>query len=251
MTRQGVGVFRQKLDIYRGLRFQIYELPIIGTLLLKHTYLFCINVSMRFIAFDLETTGTVPGVDQIVEIGAVCFIDGRPEAVFSTLIDPQRPIPPGASAVNGIKDDMVKGKPLIESILPSFAEFCGDDPLVAHNAPFDAQFLTADIKKFEALAPRGIILDTLPIARKVFPGLPNYKLGTLVQHLKIPTTDFHRAEEDANYCGHLFNQMIKRISIGGQAPQITNLIALTGKPEMRFPQIVRQPKQMDLFGSLL
>ena len=205
---------------------------------------------MTFIAFDLETTGTVPGVDQIVEIGAVRFINGQPEAVFSTLVDPRRPIPPGASAVNGITDEMVRGKPFIENLLQSFAEFCGEDMMIAHNAPFDSQFLIADIKKYESAAPRGVILDTLPIARKVFPGLPNYKLGTLVQHLKIPTTDFHRAEEDATYCGHLFEQMVRRISIGGQPPQITNLIALTGKPESRFPQIVRQPKQMDLFGLL-
>lgn len=206
---------------------------------------------MRFIAFDLETTGTVPGVDQIVEIGAVRFIDGQPEAIFATLIDPLRSIPPGASAVNGIYDDMVKGKPTIESVLPAFAEFCGDDLLVAHNAPFDSQFLTADIKKFEVAAPKGIVVDTLPIARKVFPGLPNYKLGTLVQHLKIPSTDFHRAEEDASYCGRLFFEMLKRISVGGQAPKVENLVALTGKPEVRFPQITRQPKQMDLFGGLL
>ncbi|MFP5518430.1 MAG: PolC-type DNA polymerase III [Bdellovibrionia bacterium] len=206
---------------------------------------------MKFIAFDLETTGTVPGVDQIVEIGAVRFVDGQPAEVFSTLVDPLRPIPPGASAVNGIFDDMVKGKPTIDSLLPAFAEFCGDDILVAHNAPFDSQFLIADIKKHETPAAKGIILDTLPIARKVFPGLPNYKLGTLVQHLKIPTTDFHRAEEDASYCGHLFFNMLKRISVGGQAPKVENLVALTGKPELRFPQITRQPKQMDLFGNLL
>lgn len=203
---------------------------------------------MRFVAFDFETTGTVPGVDQIVEIGAVRFINGEPEAVFATLVDPLRPIPPGASKVNGIFDDMVKGKPTIDTLLDSLADFCGDDILVAHNAPFDAQFLTADVKKYESKAPRGIVLDSLPIARKVFPGLPNYKLGTLVQHLKIPTTDFHRAEEDATYLGHMFTQMLKRISIGGQAPQVANLVALTGKPELRFPQIVRQPKQMDFFG---
>jgi DNA polymerase-3 subunit epsilon len=203
---------------------------------------------MRFVAFDFETTGTVPGVDQIIEIGAVRFINGEPEAVFATLVDPLRPIAPGASKVNGIYDDMVKGKPTIDTLLDSLADFCGDDILVAHNAPFDAQFLTADVKKHESKAPRGIVLDSLPIARKVFPGLPNYKLGTLVQHLKIPTTDFHRAEEDATYLGHMFTAMLKRISVGGQAPQIGNLVALTGKPELRFPQIVRQPKQMDFFG---
>lgn len=199
---------------------------------------------MRFIAFDLETTGTVPGVDQIVEMGAVRFINGEVESVFSTLVDPLRPIPAGASAVNGITDDMVRGKPTIEGLLQSFADFCADDMLVAHNAPFDSQFLVADIKKFETLAPKGLILDTLAISRKVFPGLPNYKLGTLVQHLKIPTSNFHRAEEDATYCGKLFLEMVRRISVGGRPPQIENLISLTGKPQFRFPQIKREPKQM-------
>jgi DNA polymerase-3 subunit epsilon len=199
---------------------------------------------MKFIAFDLETTGTVPGVDQIVEIGAVLFNNYEVESVFSTLINPQRSIPAGASAVNGITDDMVFDKPIIEDILPSFAEFCQDLPLVAHNAPFDSQFLLTDIKRYEVLAPRGVVLDTLPIARKVFPGLPNYKLGTLVQHLKIPSSNFHRAEEDATYCGRLFIEMTKRISIGGKAPAIENLVSLTGKPEFKFPLIVRTPKQM-------
>ncbi len=205
---------------------------------------------MRFIAFDLETTGTVPGVDQIVEIGAVRIVDGQVDAVFSTLVNPLKSIPPGASAVNGITDDMVLGKPLIQDLLPSFAEFCADDIMVAHNAPFDAQFLTSDIKKHETPAPRGVIIDTLPLARKVFPGLPNYKLGTLVQHLKIPSAGFHRAEEDSTYCGKLFLEMIKRISIGGKAPAIENLVALTGKPESRFPQIIRQPKQLDFLSGL-
>lgn len=201
---------------------------------------------MKFIAFDLETTGTVPGVDKIVEIGAVKFNNGVVESVFSTLVDPQKSIPPGASAVNGITDDMVAGKPLIESLLGDFAEFCEDLPMVAHNAPFDSQFLLADIKRYESSAPRGVVLDTLPISRKVFPGLANYKLGTLVQHLKIPSAGFHRAEEDATYCGYLFIELVKRISVNGKSPELENLVSLTGKPEVKFPQIVRQPKQMEL-----
>lgn len=203
---------------------------------------------MNFIAFDLETTGTVPGVDQIVEMGAVRFTNGVVDSVFSTLVDPRRPIPPGASAVNGISDAMVKGKPKIEDLLESFAEFCGQDLMVAHNAPFDTQFLTADIKKHEMPAPSGVVVDTLSISRKVFPGLPNYKLGTLIQHLKIPSGEFHRAQQDATYCGHMFLEMVKRISVGGQPPKVENLISLTGKPEFRFPQIIRQPKQLDLLG---
>ena len=164
---------------------------------------------MRFIAFDLETTGFLAGRDQIVEIGAVRFVGDQVEALFSTLVDPRRDIPPAASKVNGITADMVSGKPLIENLLDPIAEFCGDDPLVAHNAPFDLQFLVSDIQKYESKAGRGPIFDTFQMAKKVYPGLPNYKLGTLVQHLNIPAKGFHRAEEDATYCGLLFFKMIQ------------------------------------------
>jgi DNA polymerase III subunit epsilon len=202
---------------------------------------------MRFIAFDLETTGFLAGVDKIVEVGAVRFVDGQVDGVFSTLVDPLMPIPPGASRVNGITDDMVKGKPKIDELLEAFADFCADDPMIAHNADFDEKFLTSDIKKFETKAPRGLILDSLPIARKVYPGLANYKLATLVQHLSIPSAGFHRAEEDASYCGYLLLKMMEKIT-GSKTvfPPVPNLVALTGRAEVRFPQIIPQPKQLSL-----
>ncbi len=206
---------------------------------------------MTFFAFDLETTGILPGVDRIVEIGAVRFVDGAVDAVFSTLVDPMVPIPPGASAVNGITDDMVRGKPKIETLLAPFAEFCGEEVLVAHNAAFDTQFLTADYKRSEVRTPRGVILDSYPMAKKVYPGLANYKLSTLVQHLQIDASGFHRAEADATYCAKLFIKMVERISGSTQAwPPLANLVALTGKPEVRFPLIEPQPKQLNLLDLL-
>ena len=200
---------------------------------------------MRFVAFDLETTGTLPGVDKIVEIGAVRFVNGEVEAVFSTLVDPQIPIPAGASRVNGISDEMVMGKPKVEELLAPLAEFCGDDLMVAHNAPFDFGFLTSDFKRYEVRAPRGLVLCTYAMAKKVYPGLANYKLGTLVQHLNIDADGFHRAEADATYCAKLFLKMVERIT-GSilNAPPIENLVALTGKAECRFPLIEPQPKQL-------
>ena len=205
---------------------------------------------MRFIAFDLETTGFLPGVDQIVEIGAVRYVDGKPDALFATLVNPRRSIPEGASRVNGISDDMVAGKPVIEEILPKFAEFCGDDFLVAHNAPFDFQFLSADITKYETAAPTGVVLCTCAIAKKVLPGLANYKLGTLVQHLNISSTEFHRAEADAGYCGELFSRMMQKIFRVGEIPAIENLIALSNNSALKFPKIERKPKQLDLLSMI-
>ncbi|HEX4922663.1 MAG TPA: 3'-5' exonuclease [Bdellovibrionales bacterium] len=203
---------------------------------------------MRFIAFDLETTGFLPGVDNIVEIGAVRFVNGQPDSLFATLINPKRSMPEAASRVNGITDDMLAGKPTIEEVLPKFAEFCGDDFLVAHNAPFDVSFLSAEITKHETPAPGGVILCTCQIAKKVLPGLANYKLGTLVQHLKISSTEFHRAEQDAGYCGELFVRMMQKVFRAGEVPAMENLIGLSNNTALRFPKIDRKPKQLDLLS---
>ncbi len=205
---------------------------------------------MRYIAFDLETTGFLPGVDQITEIGAVRFENGKPASVFASLVNPRQSIPEGARKVTGITDEMVKDQPPIENFLEEFAEFCGEDMVVAHNAPFDFQFLTADIKKFESSAPRGLVLDTCAMARKVFPGLMNYKLGTLVQHLGIQSTGFHRAQEDATYCGHLFAHILNKVAVNGQIPDTETLVSLSGKSALKFPKIIKQPKQLDLLSSL-
>lgn len=193
----------------------------------------------------------MPGVDRIVEVGAVRFENGEVDAVFSTLVDPLMSIPAGASAVNGITDDMVAGKPKIEECLAGLTEFCSDDVLIAHNAAFDTAFLLSDYKKFEIRAPRGVILDSYPMAKKIFPGLANYKLSTLVQHLQIDASGFHRAEEDATYCAKLLLKIVERVTGSTMNwPALANLVALTGKPEFRFPLIEPQPKQLNLLDML-
>lgn len=201
-----------------------------------------------FIAFDTETTGFFAGTDQIVEIGAVKFVGGAPHSTFVTLVNPRRSIPIESSRVNGIVDDMVKDQPFIETILEPFVEFCGNLPLVAHNASFDYQFLMADLKKYEISGPQGGLFDTLQMAKKVFPGLLNYKLGTLVQHLGIPSTGFHRAQEDAGYCGHLFINILSKIQLRPDQP-MESLLQLVGNQFLKFPVIVKQPKQLDFLAG--
>lgn len=202
---------------------------------------------MKFIAFDLETTGTKPQEDMVVEIGAVVFEGGQAVKGYGALIDPGRSIPADATAVNGITDEMVRGKPRISEILPDFAEFCGDLPLVAHNAPFDYKFLLDDIKLHQSTAPTGLVLDTLPLSRLVFPGLANYRLWTLVRHFKFPSGTFHRAEEDSAYCGLLFAKILETLEMRGEPCGQEDLVKMIGKEPMRFPQFKKQPDQLDLF----
>ena len=202
---------------------------------------------MEFIAFDLETTGIQPKTDAIVEIGAVRFSGTTPGEAFSTLINPGRPIPPGASAVNGITDEMVAGSPVVETVLADLAAFCGDLPLVAHNAPFDFKFLLKAVEDYRAKAPTGIVLDTCALSRVVFPGMINYKLGTLVSHFGFPAGEFHRAEVDSVYCGRLFAHIIQSLEKAGQLATVPELLSLTHQTPMQFPQYEARPEQLGLF----
>ncbi len=200
---------------------------------------------MNFIAFDLETTGTLAGIDRICEIGAVKFVNGEPEDIYSTLVDPRMSIPEGASRVNGITDDMVEGKPFIEDCLESFTKFCGGDPLVAHNASFDFQFFLNDYKNYEELAPSGYVFDTLSLAKRIVPGLSNYRLGTVAQHLKFKFGTLHRAHEDAELCGKVFAELMDR-AIPDKIYDKKRLENLQGKSPLKFPYIEKSTDQLTL-----
>ncbi|MCX7674334.1 MAG: 3'-5' exonuclease [Bdellovibrionaceae bacterium] len=205
---------------------------------------------MDFIAFDIETTGTVAGVDRVVEIGFVKFEKGEAVSTYSTLVDPGIPIPPDATRVNGITNDMVKGKPILDKLLPGLTEFCGDLPLVAHNAAFDFGFLQAEYLRAEEPAPRGAILDTLLLAKKLLPGLPNYRLSSLVAHFELGSGEFHRAQDDATFCGYVFLNLLTKMNKQVELISLSQLEAIMGKPVLRFPLIEKRPKQMDLFALI-
>ena len=201
---------------------------------------------MKFIAFDLETTGIISGVDRIVELGFVRFENGVPTDKFSCLVDPLIPIPEAASRINGISNKMVAGKHSIEYLLEPLSTYCKNDILVAHNANFDFQFLLSDYKKFNIPAPTGVVFDTLHLSRKVYPGLMSYKLASVAKHLSIQVEALHRAEDDARYCGMVFQRIIERLYPSGQ-PDWKDFSRLNGRPEMKFPKIKKQLKQLNLF----
>ena len=186
-----------------------------------------------FVSFDLETTGTLSHLDHIIEIGAVRFKDGKVEDSYQQLISIDISIPEQASKINGITDDMLKDQPSIQEALPEFVDFCNSNLMVAHNAPFDFQFLLRAIEEHQSVAPRGLVLDTCQLARKTFPGLANYKLSTLCNYLKIDSSNFHRAESDALSCGHLFLHILKQNSFSTN--EIKALIQLSGRAPLKFP----------------
>lgn len=197
---------------------------------------------MDFISIDLETTGTLPYVDRIVEIAAVHFQNGSIVDEFQTLINPGIPIPSEATKINTITNEMVQSKPRIEAVLDKFSSFCKDNILVAHNASFDFQFLCSSIKKYNSSAPSGPILDTYILSKKTMSGMSNYKLSTLSKHLKIKNDLFHRAREDAACCGYLFQHIVNQLKIS----HWRQLIQIAGKSALRFPQLKYTHQQLQL-----
>ncbi|MBO5426088.1 MAG: topoisomerase DNA-binding C4 zinc finger domain-containing protein [Lachnospiraceae bacterium] len=150
-----------------------------------------------YVVFDLETTGTSPKTEAIIEISALKVVDGKVVDTFSTLVNPEKPISPGATAVNGITDDMVKNEPTLDIVLPQFNEFIEEYILVGHNIHcFDMKFIW---KAAEALFGQTIsndYIDTLPMSRKCLPQLAHHRLVDLATYYDIDTAGAHRALQD-------------------------------------------------------
>lgn len=154
----------------------------------------------RFLAIDLETTGSDPESDRIIEIGAVLFDAGREVEARSWLTDPGRPIPLRFQQLTGISREMVAGKPAAEDVMPDLLALAAGVPVFAHNAAFDAAFLAATCRR-AGLEPPGPVLDTLELARIAFPLARSYRLGGLAQALEVPLPAAHRATDDARAAG--------------------------------------------------
>lgn len=124
--------------------------------------------------FDLETTGLKKGADRTVSIAGFRFRDGKLIDTFRHLINPEIAIPESATAIHGITDAMVAGKPTAREILPKFLSFIeGSHALAGHNiAKFDIPFLSAEFQRLGIKANRpATVLDTLQMARDFYPQL--------------------------------------------------------------------------------
>jgi DNA polymerase III subunit epsilon len=168
-----------------------------------------------FVALDLETTGSRAGASKITEIGAVRIEGFREVAVFHTLVNPQRPIPPMITRITGITQEMVAGAPRIEQVVPELLEFLQGAVIVAHNAAFDVGFLNYELQRLKGRRLGDGAIDTLPLARLLAPGLPNYRLRTVADALGAPVTACHRALADAQAAGHVFVTLAGRLQERG------------------------------------
>lgn len=156
-----------------------------------------------YVIFDIETTGFSPVNNRIIEIGAVKIKEGEILERFSSFVNPKTPIPFEIEKLTGINDSMVVEAPLIEEVLPKFLDFCEGTVLVAHNASFDMSFIIANGERLN-LPVTFPYVDTVGIARVLFPNQSKHTLDAMVKTLGISLQNHHRAVDDAEATAMIF-----------------------------------------------
>ena len=175
---------------------------------------------VREIVFDTETTGLNPeNGDRLVEIGAIELINHIPTGkTYHQYINPQRGVPEEVVKVHGLTEEFLKDFPVFNDIAEDFVNFVGDDGiLVAHNASFDMKFINYELKKSgreEFSTDR--VIDSLEIARKMFPGAKN-NLDALCKRYGVDNSNrtFHGALLDADLLAQVYFELM-----GGAEPSM-------------------------------
>jgi len=162
---------------------------------------------------DVETTGLSPERDRVTEVAIVRVQGGQIIYSYSSLLNPERPIPLFIQQMTGITDAMVAKAPTFAQVLPAITSHLAGTVLVAHNVRFDQGFLAAEFARARSVFPVLERIDTVALARREMRGLPNYRLETLSKHLGVAVGG-HRALGDATVTAYLLLRLL------GASPEI-------------------------------
>lgn len=170
----------------------------------------------RLAVLDVETTGLHPtGGDRIIEIAVAVSQGGEISETFVSLVNPQRPISPGAQRVNGITAAMVANAPLFRDVALDVLRLLDDVVLVGHNTPFDLGFLSTEMFLAGRALPSLVALDTLRLAREVYVS-GSYALGTIAAGLGVHVEgQAHRAMADVLMTHGVLQQLIADLAPDG------------------------------------
>lgn len=169
---------------------------------------------VEFVIVDTETTGLRPGSHRVIEIAGVRIRGGEVLASYQSLLNPGVRIPTFIAQFTGISQEMVASAPEARAALPEFLRFIEGAIIVGHNVGFDIGFLNYEAQLLGRSFPIDG-LDTIPLARRFLPGLRRFKLDNVATHLRIATSDRHRALGDAKVTAAVFIKLLERANKQG------------------------------------
>ena len=172
------------------------------------------DLDTTYCVLDLETTGFSATTEKITEVGIMKLKDGEVIDEFSCFVNPEKHIPERVSEVTNITDDMVKDAETIDKVFPKILEFIEGSVIVAHNAGFDVGFLKQNAKNL-GYDFDYTYLDTLSLAKDLFPEFKKYKLGKIAEKLGIKVEVAHRALDDVDTTVKVFKVMLEMLKKRG------------------------------------
>ncbi len=173
----------------------------------------------KFVVIDLETTGNIPKKgDKIIQFAAVVIENGKITEKFSSLINPKKSIPIFIEELTGLNDDMVKDAQLFSEIADKVMTLLDGAYFVAHNVLFDLSFLQEELIQSGQEGFFGPVLDTVEMARILYPTADGYKLSDLAEKEKLNHDRPHQADSDAQVTAELFLILLERLT---SLPKVT------------------------------
>lgn len=164
--------------------------------------------SAHFAFLDLETTGLSPWFgDRICEVGVVLTQGRRIKEQFQLLINPERPLSPGAASTNGLSDEQLADGRVFADAADLVEKWLRGKVVVCHNAQFDIQFLDSEFRRLNREIQIPNLIDTLMLARQNY-NLPSYSLLSIAEAFHIPVRTVHRALDDAHTARNIFFAMM-------------------------------------------
>ncbi len=202
---------------------------------------------VEFAFLDIETTGLDPFVcDRMCEIAILKTRGYKVMDGLATLVNPGISIPPRASSINRITDDMVRKAPFFRNIALKVKDFLKDSIIIAHNARFDLGFLFVEFNNLKLAPPENTVLDTLKIARRYY-DFPSNNLGDIARYIGIPTLSEHRAFADVRITKEVFEFFISDLKRRGiRIKSLKDVLKLQGEPlKLDWPTEVVLPQAIE------
>ena len=189
--------------------------PTLPTIPIKHSltipkYTKARKFDDSYVVIDFETTGLNLADSEIIQIGAIKYIDNVEVKRYSQYIRPIRSkISSTITSITGITESQLKNCPSFKDKAPEFVDFISEFTLVSHNAPFDMKFLLHQLTELQIELPKLRVFDTLPVSRRKLDFLKNNKLETIKQFLQIENQS-HDALNDCITTAALYQYLKNR-----------------------------------------
>ena len=165
-----------------------------------------------YTVFDIETTSLSVHTGKIIEISAVKIKDHQIVESFNAFVNPQETLSDFTKRLTGIKQSDVSSAETIEQVLPKFKAFFKGTIMVAHNARFDMGHIYENLQKLGLYEGEYPTIDTLQIARQMYPELKRFNLKAVAKYFKVELQRHHRAEYDTRATADIFMHMMTDIN---------------------------------------